>query len=413
MSLDTLPQPGRLHRPHTIEDATLRTKTIQLTLAALLGLSGALPAVATEYQASDYLPLAVGNSWTYHHYYRDVVGEREEGYDDQWPAYFAQEFSAFTIEVLRTEELDGQTYYVISEMPSNWPLAPPHFIAGKKLRWEGTQLMEHSGSGEQAIFRFDGANRAGYDIPTVEGDNRVTVELSAEPVPMYTFYFHGNGEGGRGIGFLAGYGLDIGGWKISAEDYPLFINQVAPLHAVIGGTRVEYEDALIPTSTPVAAAADFDGDGEVGFADFFLFADAFGGSDERFDLDGNGAVDLADFFLFADYFGQPARAKLLVMAQELIGLPDDVQLHQNVPNPFNRQTLISFLMRAPGPARVELFALTGQRVAVLSQGFRRAGSHRLHWDGRDDDDRPLASGTYLYRLVTTDGTVTRKLTLLR
>ena len=104
--------PGGYTGPHTIEDATLRTKTIQLTLAALLGLSAALPAAATEYQASDYLPLAVGNSWTYHHYYRDVVGEREEGYDDQWPAYFAQEFSAFTIEVLRTEELDGQTYYV-------------------------------------------------------------------------------------------------------------------------------------------------------------------------------------------------------------------------------------------------------------------------------------------------------------
>ena len=131
------------------------------------------------------------------------------------------------------------------------------------------------------------------------------------------------------------------------------------------------------------------------------------------DFDGNGAVDLADFFLFADHFGQPARAKLLVMAQELIGLPDDVQLHHNVPNPFNSQTLISFLMLAPGPARVELFALTGQRVAVLSQGFRLAGSHRLHWDGRDDDDRPLASDTYLYRLVTTDGTVARKLTLLR
>ena len=189
---------------------TLRTKTIQLTLAALVGLSGALPAVATEYQASDYLPLAVGNSWTYHHYYRDVVGEREEGYDDQWPAYFAREFSAFTIEVLRTEELDGQTYYVISEMPSNWPPPPPHFIAGKKLRWEGTQLMGHSGSGEQAIFRFDGANRVGYDIPTVEGDNRVTVELSAEPVPMYTFYFHGNGEGGRGIGFLGGVAPHLG-----------------------------------------------------------------------------------------------------------------------------------------------------------------------------------------------------------
>ena len=271
--------------------------------------------------------------------------------------------------------------------------------------------MEHSSSGEQAIFRFDGANRAGYDIPTVEGDNRVTVELSAEPVPMYTFYFHGNGEELGGIGFLAGYGLDIGGW---AEDYPLVHQPGGPHPRGYWRYSGRVCRCLIPTSTPVgAAAADFDGDGEVGFDDFFLFADAFGGSDERFDLDGNGAVDLADFFLFADHFGQPARAKLLVMAQELIGLPDDVQLHQNVPNPFNRQTLISFLMRAPDPARVELFALTGQRVAVLSQGFRRRAAHRLHWNGRDDDDRPLASGTYLYRLVTTDGTVTRKLTLLR
>ena len=220
-------------------------------------MSGALPAVATEYQASDYLPLAVGNSWTYDHDYYDI--KKRFGDYDQWPAYFAQESSEFTIEVLRTEELDGQTYYVISEMPSFWPPPPPHFIAGKKLRWEGTQLVEHSGSGEQAIFRFDGANRAGYDIPTVEGDNRVTVELSAEPVPMYTFHFHGNGEGGRGIGFLAGYGLDIGSWKISGEDHPLFINKVDPLHAVIGGTRVEYEDALIPTpadSTVTTPAED-------------------------------------------------------------------------------------------------------------------------------------------------------------
>ena len=40
-------------------------KRIRLILAALLSLSGVLPAAATDYQASDYLPLAVGNSWTY------------------------------------------------------------------------------------------------------------------------------------------------------------------------------------------------------------------------------------------------------------------------------------------------------------------------------------------------------------
>jgi len=49
---------------------------------------------------------------------------------------------------------------------------------------------------------------------------------------------------------------------------------------------------------------DFDGDGTVDFADFFLFADAFGSADSGYDLDGNGQVDFADFFLFADAFGR-------------------------------------------------------------------------------------------------------------
>ena len=235
---------GILHRPHRMEDTTMRMKkTIQLTLAALLGLSGALPAVATEYQASDYLPLAVGNSWTYDHEYYDI--ERRFGDRSQWSAYLAQ--APFTIEVLRTEELDGQTYYVISEMPSNWPPPPPHFIAGKKLRWSGTHLMEHRGSGEQAIFRFDGHGTS-YDIPTVEGDNRVTVVAGPNPVPWYSFRFHDN-EGSRACNFLAGYGSIGCGWRISGEDHPLFINQVAPLHAVLGGTQVDASDAWIPTST--------------------------------------------------------------------------------------------------------------------------------------------------------------------
>ncbi len=161
------------------------------------------------------------------------------------------------------------------------------------------------------------------------------------------------------------------------------------------------------------ATPDFDGDGETGFSDFFLFADAFGGSDPRFDLDGSGSVDFGDFFLLADHFGDPARGKLLALAREMIGLPDGPQLQQNVPNPFNSQTVISWFLLRPGPARVEVFSLMGQRVAVLHQGAKKAGGHRVHWDGRDDGGRPLASGVYFYRLVTDESVPTRKLTLLR
>ena len=134
-----------------------------------------------------------------------------------------------------------------------------------------------------------------------------------------------------------------------------------------------------------------------------MFADAFGGSDSRFDLDGSGSVDFGDFFLLADHFANPTRGKLLALARELIGLPEGPQLQQNAPNPFNSETVISWFRLRPGPARVE----------VLQEGPKKAGVHRVHWNGRDHRGHSLASGVYLYRLVTDESVQTRKLTLLR
>ena len=107
----------------------------------------------------------------------------------------------------------------------------------------------------------------------------------------------------------------------------------------------------------------------------------------------------------------PGTLKLLALAR--LGLSDGPQLQQNHPNPFNSGTVISWFQLQAGPARLEVFALTGQRLAVLHQGPEKAGLHRLRWDGRDDRGRPLASGVYVYRLVTADAVQTRKLTLLR
>ncbi len=176
---------------------------------------------------------------------------------------------------------------------------------------------------------------------------------------------------------------------------------------------IEGEESVAAFTVTAEVTPDFDGDGEVGFSDFFLFAEAFGGSDPRFDLDDSGSVDFSDFFLFAESFGQPARAKLLALARDRIGLPGEAQLQQNAPNPFNSGTVISWFQLQSGPARLEVFALTGQRVAVLREGPQKAGFHRLRWDGRDAQGRPLASGVYVYRLATSEGVQTRKLTLLR
>ena len=59
-----------------------------------------------------------------------------------------------------------------------------------------------------------------------------------------------------------------------------------------------------PPPPPPDGAADFNGDGAVDFADFILFARAYGSADARFDLDGNGAVGFGDFIAFVSAFEQ-------------------------------------------------------------------------------------------------------------
>ena len=147
-----------------------------------------------------------------------------------------------------------------------------------------------------------------------------------------------------------------------------------------GITVTVYVAGLDPVTFTATAKAtsDFDGDGETGFSDFFLFADSFGSNDPRFDLDGSGTVDFGDFFLLADFFGEKARAKLIALAWEQIGLPREVQLFQNTPNPFNSQTVVEFSFPEPGWARLEVFGLTGQKMAVLAVGWKERLYEKTH-----------------------------------
>ena len=230
----------------------MKMKKIRLLLAVLLGLSRVLPADATD-DAAAYLPLAVGNSWTYAHKYYDLDSPLDE---DQWyPAYYrfstldeSTQLPKFTITVQGTEVIDSKTYYVISDMPANWVPAPPHFIAGKKLRWAGTHLMERTADGERSVFRFDGANDAGYTVETDEGDNLVKAIVYRPNFYAFDFY-RSELRSNRACGFLENYGCDSCGTAISGGDHLVFDNSIVPLWAVLGGRKVEPEDLLAPTGT--------------------------------------------------------------------------------------------------------------------------------------------------------------------
>ena len=88
-------------------------------------------------------------------------------------------------------------------------------------------------------------------------------------------------------------------------------------------------------------------------------------------------------------------------------------LEQNFPNPFNAGTVIRYQTANDGHVDVHVYDLLGQHVATLKSGWMPAGNHVVTWDGRGIDGHTIASGVYIYRLVTRQGAETRKLLMLR
>jgi hypothetical protein len=74
-------------------------------------------------------------------------------------------------------------------------------------------------------------------------------------------------------------------------------------------------------------------------------------------------------------------------------------LHQNVPNPFNPLTHITFTLPDAGRASLVVYDVTGRHVRTLTDAYRASGDHSVTWDGTDDTHRAVASGVYVYRLT--------------
>ncbi len=94
-------------------------------------------------------------------------------------------------------------------------------------------------------------------------------------------------------------------------------------------------------------------------------------------------------------------------------VPTALALAPNVPNPFNPSTTIAFTLPRDGRVRLDVVDLRGRRVRTLVDESRTAGEHRIVWDGRDENGSQAASGTYLYRLTTSDRTISRKMMLVK
>ncbi len=93
--------------------------------------------------------------------------------------------------------------------------------------------------------------------------------------------------------------------------------------------------------------------------------------------------------------------------------PATLTLGQNIPNPFNPETVISFGLPNGSNADLSIYNIHGQKVRQIAGGWMHAGFHRATWDGMDGSGRHVSSGVYFYRLTTPEGIETRRMTLVK
>jgi hypothetical protein len=105
--------------------------------------------------------------------------------------------------------------------------------------------------------------------------------------------------------------------------------------------------------------------------------------------------------------------KLLFETEAVRVPPYPLALYPPHPNPFSSESAIGFSLPESGLMRLTIHDVSGRCVATLAQGWNRAGSREISWDGRDDRGRRVAGGIYFCRLWSRAGVVSRKMVVLR
>jgi hypothetical protein len=120
-----------------------------------------------------------------------------------------------------------------------------------------------------------------------------------------------------------------------------------------------------------------------------------------------GANDIMDFAATRSCLDSPP------MAVGTPALGGAVRFGPPRPSPFTRETQLAYFVDQPGPVRLGVYDVSGNRVARLIDRFESAGWHSLAWSAVDRSGRPLSPGVYYARLESRGETRTQKLVLVK
>ena len=89
-------------------------------------------------------------------------------------------------------------------------------------------------------------------------------------------------------------------------------------------------------------------------------------------------------------------------------IPDEISLDQNYPNPFNPSTTISYQLPEKNHVSLNVYDILGNLVTTLVDDEMEAGYYSVNWNASQ-----LASGIYIYRIISGSYVSTKKMILMK
>jgi hypothetical protein len=91
-----------------------------------------------------------------------------------------------------------------------------------------------------------------------------------------------------------------------------------------------------------------------------------------------------------------------------VTMPQEFGLFGNYPNPFNASTVIDYQLPVDSHVKLEVYNISGQKIATLLDGRERAGYRSVTWDASE-----VSSGVYFYKLTAGDFTEIKRMMLVK
>jgi hypothetical protein len=94
-------------------------------------------------------------------------------------------------------------------------------------------------------------------------------------------------------------------------------------------------------------------------------------------------------------------------------IPDNIELMENYPNPFNGSTIIEFRLPQQRKINLSIYDVLGRKISTLADGEMRAGIHQITFSSTANNGMNLTSGVYYYVLTSDEFVIAKKMLLLK